>query len=336
MASDQDQDHAGPNPVINALVNAKTGAAVSAILAETQHFGEVVTVDDGSPEEERAATWSRQFLLLRANDGGTIPVEILARDAHGQLTTAPERVSGFVTLETPESLADYVNAFKGPGSRLFASVTENAIEASLDYHTPGKADAAGEGPAASTDHAAGFGEHAARLALAYSAEWATWTGIDGVMQDQAAFARFLYENRGDVAWPDAATLIECAKDLRTKRTVHFDGEVSLNSDILQIDYSDKTDLSRKSGSLDIPTALRLRLPVYFGDDASEIEAVLRTDTEGGKLKLGVKLLRRENVRQAAFKRIVGQVQDATTVPAVYGRRRPADAARCDAFHIHTG
>lgn len=248
-------------------------------------------------------------------------------DHHGLLTDKPSRVAGGVTVETQDSLVDYVRDFKGTGTRLFASISTSVIVAVLDYHA-GRTDSVADMGSVSTpvdelheyvpepDH----GQHVATLRLPYSEEWTTWTGQDGKLVDQLAFARFIQENAPDIESPDAATLLELVRDLRATRTKKFTGDVNMAAARDGFTYEDRTDL-RSQGELNVPDAFVVRIPVYFGGQSVAVQAQLRFDVnEDGKMALGFKMLRRESIRQATFKELVADVADRSGCPVVYGTR----------------
>lgn len=303
-------------------------------------------------EETRPATEAEAVSNLALNAAGVVPVEVLEldgqhhvftpkrdhhgvvsiqhdvlakRDAHGLLVDKPERIAAAVTVETQDSLVSYVRDFKGTGTRLFASISSSVIVAVLDYHD-GRTDAVADMGATATpadeNHGftpvADFADHAATLRLAFSEEWSTWTAQDGKLVDQVTFARFIQENAPDVESPDAATLLELARDLRGTRTKRFTGDVNMMAARDSFTYEDRTDL-KTPGDLAVPDAFMLRLPVYFGGERVALQAQLRYDVnDEGQLRLGFKLLRRESVRQATFQKLVDDVADRSGCPVVYG------------------
>jgi uncharacterized protein YfdQ (DUF2303 family) len=300
------------------LVAANTSAAVAALVARREQMGQAITIGEGTPESP-----ARDFLLTRDRTGGTSVVEIFPTDAHGHKTVKPSRIVQGVTLETLDSLITYVNDFKDHGSRLFASISKNSMTAVLDYHQ-GATSALGsdsEIHGAEDAGTADFGQNTATLSLPYSEEWTRWKNRDGLLMSQQDFARFLYENRQEIASPDSATIIDAVRDLRAARNVTFEADVSMMHDTESFVLKDATDVSRKTGTLDIPANFLLRLPVYFGGELVNVEAMLRTDTSDGKLKVGVKLMRLENIRQEVFQRAVQLAATETGLPVVYGSRQ---------------
>lgn len=241
----------------------------------------------------------REFLVYPADRGVKDITEQFA--VPGLL---PDHIVQGVTLQTLDSLVDYVNRFKGANTVLFADIAGNVICAMIDYHSPTAA-----------DHA----DHIARMALPFSEEWKTWSGVDGKLMDQLEFARFLEENAGDVVTPTGAELLEACRDLQARRKVNFIKAVRTNSDNESFEFTDETTATTRKGDVEVPSKFVLEIPVYFGQGATKLQAFLRwrlVDGEG--LKLGVKLHRAEHVRQAIFKQIVMDAAGRTERPAVFG------------------
>lgn len=258
---------------------------------------------------------------------------IIPVDDHGNRTAKPLRIVQGVTVETEASLIDYVRDFKTAGSRMFAAISTNTIVAVLDFHegrTTATLDMMNDDektnvtdPAANPDFggAPDFGQHTATLKLPYSEEWGVWTLASGSMKSQVDFARFIQENAPDISDPQAADVLDVVRDLRGSRQVKFTGVVNMNSNNDSFEYEDKTHVGAKD-TLEIPDAFTLSIPVFFGGPKVKVQAQLRHEVnDEGRLKLGVKLLRAESIRQAAFMDVVENAGSESGVPVVYGVRR---------------
>lgn len=215
----------------------------------------------------------------------------------------PDHIRQGVTLQTVDSLVEYVNGFKTDTTLLFADIQANSIRALLDYHS-----------AAAPLHVA----HVATMALPFSEEWRTWTGIDGRLMPQLDFARFLEENAADIAAPSGADLLEACRDLQARRKVNFTKAIRTSSDNENFEFTDETE-ARSKGGVELPTKFLLNVPVYFGEAPTELFAFLRWKLDDGALTLGIKLHRAEHVRQAVFKQIVVAAAEKTGRPVVFGK-----------------
>lgn len=245
----------------------------------------------------------RELLVLPSEDGGARHVDV--SEPGVQLAPEANWTVQAVTVQTADSLVDYMNRFKVKTSSLFADIDSNRIVAVIDYHD--------------IEPGARLG-HRATLDLPYSVEWLVWSAIDGELMDQLTFARFIEENAGDFSAPTAADLLEVTRELQAHRKVNFIKAVRTASDNENFEFSDQTDLGTKRGDLEVPTKFTLRLPIYFGGPLYTIEAFLRWSLiEGAGLKLGISIRNREHVRQAVFKEVVMDVADRSELPAYFGR-----------------
>lgn len=241
----------------------------------------------------------REFLIVPS---GFSEKEV--SDAHGLKLAKPKYIKQTVTIETADSLVDYVNRFKVSDTMLFADISANRIVALVDYHAA---------------EAAAHVAHRAKMELPFSEEWALWTKITGKLMPQLEFARLIEENAADIRAPSAGELLDACRDLQVRRKVNFIKAVRTNSDNETFEYSEETNATSKKGDLELPTKFVLGLPVYFGSPETEIHAFLRWRLEEGQLTLGIQLHRTEHVRQAVFKQIVIDVASRTDCPAVFGK-----------------
>jgi uncharacterized protein YfdQ (DUF2303 family) len=267
------------------------------MTTEAQSIADMAVKAAGAPLVIKTEE-GREFLLLPE---GMRHQDVTEPNAVASLL--PDHIKQGVTLQTVDSLVDYVNGFKTGTTILFADIQANSIKALLDYHA---------------SVAAGHVAHIATMALPFSEEWRTWTAIDGKLVPQLEFARFLEENAADISAPSGADLLEACRDLQARRKVNFTKAVRTSSDNENFEFTDETE-ARSKGGLEIPTKFQLSLPVYFGEAPVELYAFLRWKLDEGALTLGVKLHRSEHVRQAVFKQIVTAAAERTERTVVFGR-----------------
>ena len=130
----------------------------------------------------------REFLIVPS---GFSEKEV--SDAYGLKLAKPKYIKQTVTIETADSLVDYVNRFKGEDTMLFAEISANRIVALIDYHGSSEAGSIPPGwPGAA--HVA----HRAKMELPFSEEWALWSRTSGRLMPQLEFARFIEENAADL------------------------------------------------------------------------------------------------------------------------------------------
>lgn len=271
--------------------------AVREIVQAAAHDTKIITLEDG-----------RIFAAVPNGNFGQVRLDNLTQP-HTLEPPIPTYVRQGLTLQDERSLIAYANSFKQSSSLLFANVENNHIVAVIDYHCPG--DSGAEPNAALLAHRAG-------LNMPYSEEWLAWSGIDSRLMPQLEFVRFLEENATEVADPDAASLIEVCRDLQGLRKVNFTSVVrTASANAERIEYIDETKAGTRGG-VDIPHTFTLVMPVYFNGAIHTIAARLRWHLDDGALKLGIKLVRPETVRQNAFRSVVDRIGVLTGLDVLYG------------------
>lgn len=272
------------------MSEAASGSGINAIaeLAVQGVATEVVTLNDG-----------RTFMVTHAESD----IKEVTNE-HGQSVTKPLYINQNVNLQKVDSLVSYVNRFKGPETTIFGDISNNRIDAMLDYHGPGKPEEV---------------VHRAHTQLRVSEEWKLWNSINGKLLGQLDFARFIEENANDVSVPEPGVLLDSVRDIQAHRKVSFIKAVRTASENENFEFAVDNE-AKTRGSLELPTKFRLFIPVYFGETGVTVEAFLRwkIDAEAGGLQLGISLNRVEFVRQMEFERIVDEVGGDTDCQCLYG------------------
>lgn len=230
----------------------------------------------------------------------------------------PKLVTQNVTVQTTDSLVTYVNRMKNFDTMLFADISTNRIVAIIDYHKMPGANIYGDGHVETAHSAAAqLNQHVAALNLPYSQEWLIWNKGDEVLMSHRVFASFLEENQIDVVSPPGGDLLELCRDLQVINNVNFSSSVR-NGDYATLAFAKESDATSK-GEVQLPISITLKIPVYFGEAPVEVTAFMRRKIDDGKLSLGYKLIRAENIRQDEFHRIVGMVGGSVELTTLYGR-----------------
>ncbi len=277
----------------------------------------------------------REFLVLPPNaasaNSSWTSTEITMPNAIAPI--APKIITQAVQLQQVESLVEYVNRFKNSNSVLFADIASSTILSIIDYHisanAPAPANVEGGVPASAAPEAR-HTKHTAILRLPHSLEWDTWKAIDGRLMSHVDFANFIEENGGDVMplvgmrdgsgnqIEDApSTVLELVRELQVKSSFGASSAIR-NGDYVSIEMQKGDDVSTKR-NVALPNMIHLIVPVYFGEDAVQLDALIRRKVEDGSLKLGVKLVRPEQVRQDEFKRIVHGIAHEVGLATHYGK-----------------
>lgn len=226
----------------------------------------------------------------------------------------PKIVSGNVLLQTAPSLCDYVNRFKNDDTITFANIDKNEVVTVIDYHRQPPHGV----PASVDDPKPRLLAHRATFALKFSEQWTVWTRSNDKLMSQVDFADFLEQNGLDVVEPEGADLLEVIKDLQLYSNSSLKSRVR-HGGTTNLSFTKDAELSgSKDGDTEIPSMLKLRIPVYFGEGAVDIRALIRLRANDGEAQFGYKLIRPESIRQAEFQRIVNAIASITNTTTVYG------------------
>lgn len=219
----------------------------------------------------------------------------------------PRRKTGQVSLSTPASLTQYVNAHKSDGTVLYADWRESRVVGVLNDH----------------DTAAGWADHRAVLDLVPTPEWTCWTEHDGAYMSQVEFAEHIIDTTADVVEPPAADLLEMAETFNATKAVQFKSGNRLKDGQRQLTYHETIDANAGThGNVTIPDSVLLRLAPFDGADPVEMSARIRYRIDGGNLRIGYVLDRPDLVLRAAVAAVVAGVEQQTGLSALWGTPRP--------------
>ncbi len=221
----------------------------------------------------------------------------------------PPYIKQGVVVDDADSLIAYVNRFSDARSVIIADLDALSISAVLDWHTHNQ-DSVYEPLQAMPC------QHRAALKLRNSEEYARWAAMENKLHSQMEFAEFLDENSADIVDPDPAVMIEIARDLEATQGVAFKAGTRLQTGERSFRYETETHVK---GDLVVPQRFRLAIPLFFGEEPTEIEASFRFRPNPDGLKLGFVWRRVEYVRQAKFREIAFRMAEATGLPVVQGR-----------------
>lgn len=164
----------------------------------------------------------------------------------------------------------------------------------------------------------GHGDFKIGISFRETPQWKKWRAIDGKLLDQEAFAEFIEENLADIASPSGADLLEIVTYLQATRTVDFKSGVKLGSGAVQFQNLESVDAKVGAGEIEVPTEFTVALAPIFGVQPFAIVARFRFRIQDGRLKLGFKLQRIEDVMTQTIAGIEAAIvlPDGTT--KVYG------------------
>lgn len=233
----------------------------------------------------------------------------------------PDHVRQTVQFDDAASLVAYVNAFKTPDTRLFASLADLRVTAEFDYHRPPAP--LPQQPAETMPAMMNQRGHRATWTMPLSEPWKRWTGIDGQALSQWKFAEFLEENLADIVEPAGATLLEAATDLQARKKVEFHSGVRLATGAVQFTFNEETVTNGARSSVSVPTELVIGIPVFLGGVAYKVRCFLRWRlNDERKLLFTVVMNRRQVILLDAASEAANAVAAGTGIPVLYGKPDP--------------
>lgn len=171
----------------------------------------------------------------------------------------------------------------------------------------------------------GWGDFRAEILFRFTPQWLKWKAIDGKMLPQLAFAEFIEDNLGDIVSPAGADMLEIAQELSAKRSVDFKSNVRLADGRLQFQNIEDIAAQVGVGQIAIPPTITLGIAPVFGLPPFRVDARFRYRIENGKLTLGVKLQRIEDIMAAVVNDMVNGTLADGDRPAVAGILAPQGA-----------
>lgn len=296
-------------------------------MIEEQSRAHVVCIKD--PVSGKTAN------VIIAPNGGITP---LPASVYDDYIDQPRFRRGTATLTSLTSFIAHVNRFKTSESVVFGcdDRTKPSLTCVLDYHPANRASEEGIVIAAPD-----FGRHRSAFAFPLSDEWKAWNEYNGKKMDMAAFAMFLEDRIGEVAYPgevplsDAAEvyvkriggkdriatptdLVTLSRGLKINENAAITNAVNLSSGEGEISFS--TEHTGADGQpLIIPTSFQIAIPIFRNSgELDPLLARLRYRKNGGELVFWYELWRPDLAFDAAFTNDAHRVADETGLPVYLG------------------
>lgn len=220
----------------------------------------------------------------------------------------PRNVRETIEAYTLEGFLRYFHEYQSPSTAVFADPLAAHLLAVFDYPSPEVGGAIPE-----------WGDHKLRYEPDRSRQLKAWMHSDGDMMSQPEFVDFIEERAEDFHDPPSARMLELAREFEARRDVTFRQASRLQSGDVQIKYEEETSAV---GNVEVPERFEITVPMFKNGKRHRIEARLRYRIKQSGLRLGYQLLRVDEVREAAARRVVDAVEDATRdeVTVFYARR----------------
>lgn len=154
----------------------------------------------------------------------------------------------------------------------------------------------------------GFRDHSARLILTPTKEWTHWASQDGMLLGQATFAEHIEDGLPEIVSPPAADMLELAQTMQATFGAEFRSAIRLQDGSVQTVYNEQLDAAAgKSGQMTIPSTFSLAIAPFLGEQPYAVTARLRYRLNSGKLTIGYRLERPEQVVRDALDTIAAEL-----------------------------
>jgi len=217
------------------------------------------------------------------------------------------RTTAAPAMHDLDSFIAYCKRYQTPATRFFAepgfiSGGRPTVTCIIDYHEADKAQ---------------HGAHVVTYAPRYSEQWKRWTAICANAIKQAEFAEFVEENRGDIAEPAAAQMLDIISTFKASKKTDFDSLVYQRNGDVMLAYSEKTE---EKGSVKMPEKLMLGIPVYFRSDRYAVPVLIRYRVGNGGVVFQLKVDRADVIEDEAFSVLTKKITEATGIEVYLGRK----------------
>jgi uncharacterized protein YfdQ (DUF2303 family) len=222
-------------------------------------------------------------------------VETINLEKHG---TAPRRKTGTVTVFDAVSFNALLLA-NSEGSLTTVYVDPNPEKPAIVAVVNGNG---ADGP--------GFGDFRIQIGFRHTPQWVKWKGIDGKLMPQVSFAEFVEDNLTDIVDPPGGEMMEIVTYLQATRSVDFKSGIRLSNGQVQFQNLESIDAKVGAGETKVPELFTVGLSPVLGVRPFTIPARFRYRIVDGKLQLGFKLQRIEDVMADVIK----EIEDAVVLP----------------------
>ena len=234
----------------------------------------------------------------------------------------PDRIENTITITGVDSFLQYVNRFKGAESSIFITpdLTQLANGATLataiiDYH--GGDDADFERKLA--DHQT----HKVLLRGRPSIAYGKLLALDGKLLAQDEFARALEDIARFSSSHAAGDLLDIARTLSLTSKgdfKSFEEEFSGSVDF-KFDLQVRASAGTQERKLTVPSHLAFHVPLIDGMAPTDVQAKFLyrvPDGPGGKVQLGIRIVDRPWLEDAAIRDVAKVIEEETALPVYVG------------------
>jgi len=153
----------------------------------------------------------------------------------------------------------------------------------------------------------GWRDFRVQIEFRQTPQWKKWRAMDGKMVGQAEFAEFIEDNIADIAEPVGAEMLEIVTYLQATRTTDFKSGVRLSNGNVQFVNIENTEARVGAGRVEVPEQFKLAITPFQGLPLFAVPAKFRYRLNDGKLTMGLKLERIENLMNQVLNETVSQI-----------------------------
>jgi uncharacterized protein YfdQ (DUF2303 family) len=161
----------------------------------------------------------------------------------------------------------------------------------------------------------GWGDFRVKIEFRRTPQWAKWLAMDGRMSDQTTFAEFIEDNLTDISDPPGTMMLEIASYLQATKSTNFKSGIRLQDGNVQFQNMEDTQAQVLSGQIAVPETFTLAISPVSGVDPYAVPVRFRYRIQDGKLRLGFKLQRIEDLMGQIIDAIVTQIADGLKISA---------------------
>lgn len=242
------------------------------------------------------------------------------------LSPRPARIRQHFAAAGIDAFTGYVNRYKDPNSTIFITPTLTSLAngavlatAVLDYHESKPQPAEG----GALPHEPRWGEHTASLSARPSLPYAKLLALDGKFMDQPQFAQALEDIARFASSHSQADLVETARtiSLTSKGDFKsFEDELSGSVDF-KFDVRVGATAGTAERKLSVPANINFDIPLIDGLPPVTVITKFKYRTPqnpGDKVTLGIQIVDRVWLEDAAIAEAKGKLADATGLPVYVG------------------
>ena len=230
---------------------------------------------------------------------------------------APDRTRAELTMNGLDSFCSYVNRFKeAAASTVFVTPNLKSLQEGMTLAT-----AVIDFPQDYNDPR--WGEHVVRMAARPSQAYAKLIALDGKLLPQSDFARALEDIARFSSSHPAAELLEVAQTISLTSKGDFKSyeDDFSGSTEFRFDLAVKANAGSQERRLIVPTHIGFHVPLIDGleDVDVQVKFLYRVPAEpGGKVLLGIQIVDRPWLEEAAINRAANAIRDKTALDVFVG------------------